>query len=297
MRKNGYITIRTFKGIKGYKFPLFIGKNLIIISNLQFNIHKVNSPTLPHAHPENQIIYYIKGSGKEIIEKNEYEVFPGTIVFIPKEKKHSFIPTFGTSAEIFTLRFEIIKNVIGGFKEEGHSLTILKFLNSKKPNLWLVSLERKKEIEFLIDKINEILKKKEFGYIIALKGYILLLLREFLISILERKINKKFSMKDRFFIEITNYLKKHINEKINSKDVAKFFKISQNYLQKIIKTYTGYSFTRYFNGIKIDYAKNLLKETTFEIKEIAGKIGIYDANYFSRLFKKIEGIPPSKYRK
>jgi len=296
--KYGYITIRTFQAIREYKFPLFLGENLVIISNLQLNIHKINSPTLPHLHSDNQIIYYIKGAGKEIIENKEYEVSPGVIFFIPMDKKHSFIPSPGTSAEIFTLRFEIIKNVIGDFKkDERSSLKILKFLYSKRPNLWKISNEKKNQIDTIINKINEILRKKEFGYLIALNGYILLLLREFLISMVERKNDKKLSIKDRFFINITNYLKENVEKKISSKDVSKLFRISQNYLQKIVKTYTGYSFTRYFNGMKIDYAKKLLKETTLQIKEIAGKLGIYDINYFSRLFKKIEGIPPSKYRK
>jgi AraC-like DNA-binding protein/mannose-6-phosphate isomerase-like protein (cupin superfamily) len=298
MERYGYITIKTFQAIREHKFPLFLGENLIIISNLQLNIHKINSPTLPHSHPDNQIIYYIKGSGKEIIENKEYEVFPGTIFFIPKDKKHSFIPSPGTSAEIFTLRFEIVKNVIGDFKKDKRSsLNILKFFNSKRPNLWKTSNERKNQIDAIINKINELLRKKEFGYLIALNGYILLLLKEFLISMVERKKDRGLTIKDRFFIDITNYLKENVDKKINSKDVAKLFKISQNYLQKIVKTYTGYSFTKYFNEIKIDYSKKLLKETTLEIKEIAGKLGIYDINYFSRLFKKIEGVPPSKYRK
>jgi AraC-type DNA-binding domain-containing proteins len=298
MERYGYITIKTFQAIREHKFPLFLGENLIIISNLQLNIHKINSPTLPHAHPDNQIIYYIKGSGKEIIENKEYEVFQGTIFFIPKDKKHSFIPSPRTSAEIFTLRFEIVKNVIGDFKKDKRSsLNILKFFNSKRPSLWKASNERKNQIGAIINKINELLRIKEFGYLIALNGYIFLLLKEFLISIVERKKDKVLTIKDRFFIDITNYLKENVDKKINSKDVAKLFKISQNYLQKIVKTYTSYSFTRYFNEIKIDYSKKLLKETTLEIKEIAGKLGIYDINYFSRLFKKIEGVPPSKYRK
>jgi len=298
MERYGYITIKPFQAIREHKFPLFLGENLIIISNLQLNIHKINSPTLPHSHPDNQIIYYIKGSGKEIIENKEYEVFPGTIFFISKDKKHSFIPSPGTSAEIFTLRFEIVKNVIGDFKKDKRSsLNILKFFNSKRPSMWKTSNERKNQIDAIINKINELLRIKKFGYLIALNGYILLLLKEFLISIVERKKDRGLTIKDRFFIDITNYLKENVDKKINSKDVAKLFRISQNYLQKIVKTYTGHSFTRYFNEIKIDYSKKLLKETTLEIKEIAGKLGIYDINYFSRLFKKIEGVPPSKYRK
>jgi len=297
MEKTGYITVKSFKTIKEYKFPLLINNHLIIISNLQLNIHKIDSKTLPHSHSDNQIIYYIKGSGKEIIDKKKFNVLPGTIIFIPEKKEHSFIPSAGTSAEVFTLRFETTRNIIKKIKnKEKGFLNILKLLYSKKPNLWCPSLKRREEIEYIIKNINEVLKEKKFGYLIALNGYIFLLFRCFLLSRIEKKKDEKFSIKDKLFININNYLKENFNKKIHSKDVASLFGISQNYLQKIIKTYTGYSFTRYFNGIKIDYAKKLLKDTTLEIKEIAGKIGIYDINYFSRLFKKIEGLPPSKIR-
>jgi len=298
MKEYGYITLKSFEAIREHKFPLLIGEHLIIISNLQLNIHKIDSQTLPHSHSDNQIIYYIKGSGKEIIDKKEFSVFPGSIVFIPEKKKHSFIPYAGTSAEVFTLRFETTRSIIKKIKgKEKEFLSILKLLYSKNPNSWNASLKRREEIESLIGNINETLKEKKFGYLITLNGYLLLLLREFLISMVERKKDEEVSVKDKLFININNYLKDNFDKDIGSKDVAALFKISQNYLQKIIKTYTGYSFTRYFNGIKIDYAKKLLKETTLEIKEIAGKIGIYDINYFSRLFRMIEGIPPSKMRR
>ena len=48
---------------------------------------------------------------------------------------------------------------------------------------------------------------------------------------------------------------------------------------------------------KINRAKELLIHDTISIMEISGMVGIEDALYFSRLFKKYTGVSPSAFRK
>lgn len=140
----GYITKETFETIKKHKFPLLLGSNLIIMSEIQLNFHKINSPTLPHSHSNSQIIYYVKGSGKEIIEEKEYEVSPGTIIFIPYNKKHSFFPIPNTTAEVFTIKFEIKRNIIRS-KIKNKFFYLLKLLHTKKTKLWEIKGEQKEK--------------------------------------------------------------------------------------------------------------------------------------------------------
>ncbi|HOM27462.1 MAG TPA: cupin domain-containing protein [bacterium] len=111
MKKN-YITKKTFEKIKDEKFNLLIGANLITITNIQLNFHKINSPTYPHYHPDAQLLYYLKGSGIEEIDGKKFNIVPGSFVFIPSYKKHAFFPYKETTAEIFTMRFEAKKNII-----------------------------------------------------------------------------------------------------------------------------------------------------------------------------------------
>lgn len=298
--KKEYITKKAFEKIKEQKFNLLIGPNLLTISNVQLNFHKIDTPTFPHSHKEAQVLYYLKGSGKEKIGRKVYNVFPETFVFIPKGVKHAFFPKKGTTAEIFALRFEIKRNIIKDMKSTFNKdfLRILKLLYGKQSKLWSISNESKLEIENIINKIDENLINKKFGYIISIEGYLLLFLREFLLSYLQRKevSEKPLSKKEVIFKKIIDNIKANIQKPLSIKDISKFLCFSSNYIQKIVKDYTGNSFTRLVHEIKIDYAKELLKNTAFEIKEIAGKCGFYDQNYFTRVFKKIEGISPSKFR-
>ena len=72
-------------------------------------------------------------------------------------------------------------------------------------------------------------------------------------------------------------------------------KLSPTYLSRTFKETTGYSVIEFFNKIKIDKAKELIIEGNKKIKEVAQTLGFTDEFYFSRIFKRIEGISPSEF--
>lgn len=76
---------------------------------------------------------------------------------------------------------------------------------------------------------------------------------------------------------------------------SKFF-INKYYLIKLFKQYYGATICSYILNKKITHAKYLLRFSNKSISEISEDCGISDSNYFSRMFKKIEGISPCKYR-
>ncbi|MCS7180139.1 MAG: AraC family transcriptional regulator [bacterium] len=296
--KKKFYTIKTYEDIKKEVFPLFLGNHLLLVSNVQLNIHEINIPTYSHFHKDYQIIYYLSGSGVERIDNKQIEVLPGMAILIPPFKKHSFIPTFNTEAQIFTLRFIIKKQILKKIKpKERKIFEIMKLLFSNRVHWWSLSEVKKKEIENTIKKISNIIMTKEFGWTIELEGYFYLLFKIFFTSFIEKKyLKEKKSRKEKFFTKIQEYIYSNIESKITSLDIAKKLILSQRYIQKIVKDFTGYSFSNFVNMLRIEKAKELLKNENFQVKYIAHKVGIFNVNYFSRLFKKIEGVSPTKYR-
>ena len=73
--------------------------------------------------------------------------------------------------------------------------------------------------------------------------------------------------------------------------------ISENYLSRLVKKYTGRSVGAWIDIVRIQRAKRLLSETRLPIIDIAAAVGIEDQSYFSRLFKKETGLTPSSFRK
>ncbi len=78
--------------------------------------------------------------------------------------------------------------------------------------------------------------------------------------------------------------------------LAEFNNISPVYFSGLFKAETGVTLTDYVNHKRIERAKYYLENTHLHIKEISVKCGMDDINYFSKLFKKLEGITPKEYR-
>ena len=57
------------------------------------------------------------------------------------------------------------------------------------------------------------------------------------------------------------------------------------------------SFTEYLNEVRIKRSRELLKDTDMEILDIALFVGYEDQSYFTKVFKKITGNTPRKFRK
>ncbi|MBM7566672.1 AraC family transcriptional regulator [Paenibacillus sacheonensis] len=67
------------------------------------------------------------------------------------------------------------------------------------------------------------------------------------------------------------------------------------YARTLFKQATGLSWTRYLTRVRMERAKELLRLGGLSIGEVAERCGYEDLHYFSRLFKKLEGLPPRAY--
>lgn len=109
--------------------------------------------------------------------------------------------------------------------------------------------------------------------------------------------SKTVSRKRLELVEIKNYLDEHYTEKIVLDDLAEKYYINKYYLTKIFKETYGSTINGYIIAKRITRAKQLLRFTDMTVDEIGAAVGMGDANYFSRTFRKVEGISPREYRK
>lgn len=79
-------------------------------------------------------------------------------------------------------------------------------------------------------------------------------------------------------------------------DLAAALHITPNHLNKTVKTVTGKTPTRWIAEATVLEAKMLLSQKEMSVSEVALAVGIEDASYFARLFKKYEGITPTEFR-
>jgi AraC-like DNA-binding protein len=93
------------------------------------------------------------------------------------------------------------------------------------------------------------------------------------------------------------FMNEHIHELISLEDLARSARFSPSHLHYIFKISTGSAPIEYFLRVKIRAAARDVYFSNAPIKDIAETYGIEDPYYFSRLFKKIMGMAPVRYRR
>lgn len=96
---------------------------------------------------------------------------------------------------------------------------------------------------------------------------------------------------------IKEYLDVNYCKKITLDELESKFFINKYYLTKIFKEAYGVTINNYILANRITRAKQLLRFSDMTVDRIACEIGMNDANYFSRMFKKVEGLTPKEYQK
>ncbi len=92
------------------------------------------------------------------------------------------------------------------------------------------------------------------------------------------------------------YINENFSRDISLDDVSREADISPYYFSKLFKQETGKNFIEYLTEARLRHARDLLKNSQYSIKEICARSGYSDPNYFSRIFKKSEGVTPSEFR-
>ena len=96
--------------------------------------------------------------------------------------------------------------------------------------------------------------------------------------------------------EIITYIKDN-HASLSMPELSKKFGYSLSHLDRIIKKHTGNGFASLITYERIVHAKNLLKNTSLSVSEVAKAVGLDSKEYFSNMFKKQTGITPTEYRK
>lgn len=94
-----------------------------------------------------------------------------------------------------------------------------------------------------------------------------------------------------------HYIHQNFTKDILLSDLAESMHVSHTYLTHTFREYMGIPPLRYINLKRLEYAAQLLLNTTLTCETIAEKTGFYDAPHLNRMFQKQFGCSPSTYRK
>jgi len=92
------------------------------------------------------------------------------------------------------------------------------------------------------------------------------------------------------------YIHSKFQEDLSLEDAAEHVHLNPYYFSKLFKQQTGETFIDYVTRLRIDQAKEMIRDSKLSLKEVCYAVGYKDPNYFSRVFKKVTGVTPSEYR-
>lgn len=228
------------------------------------------------------VMYILKGTGFfEDRDTPRQKVIPGTVFYQYPNKWHHFDPDPGTVWTEYWILFD-------GNKARQYFGDIIP---EKKP-LFKIGLE-----ESIIETYEELYDLWFYGTR-SNSEYSSLLVHKILAELYVKINGITFRRKDDIVHRAKICMKRDMQqEEFDFKEFADKVNMGYEVLRKRFKKETGFSPNQYFLMMKINSAKERLLRPNVSIKEIAYELGFSDQYYFSRLFKKKEGIPPKEFRK
>ena len=96
---------------------------------------------------------------------------------------------------------------------------------------------------------------------------------------------------------VKTYISSNCGQQISLSDAAELVHLHPNYLSKLFKNETGFTFLEYLTGCRIEKAKDMLKDFGIKLADIPAAVGYSDMRHFVKTFRKNTGLTPREYRK
>lgn len=233
------------------------------------------------------LIYCIKGSGWYSVYGKKYEMRENQWAIIPKRAPHLYASNNSNPWTIYWLHFS--GNQAAAYGENCYT-------PSEIPSGLTSRIADRNNL------FEEIFLTLSDNYSVDNLRYVSSMLYTYLATFRYLKNFRKYNAQQEridtkdIVSSAVRYMNENLEKNLTLSDVANYIGYSKSQFSLIFRNSTGHSPLNYFNLLKIRYACQLLETTDLKIKQICSKVGIDDNFYFSRLFTKIVGIPPKRYR-
>lgn len=254
------------------------------------NLQEVGSlkARIPHTSTRSGLMSYLcfivlDGEGSLMYEGRQYQLKQGDCVFIDCQKPYSH----STSEKLWSLAWchfygSSMPLVYEKYKERGG----LPIFHPDNVNVFKEILQQLYMLAGSSDYVRDMRINESLSVLLTL-----------LMQESWNPDNSAVSKKRMELVSVKNYMDEHYVEKITLDDLEAQFFINKYYLLKIFKETYGVTISSYLISRRITRAKQLLRFTQMTIDEVGCAVGMDGAGYFSRMFKKSEGISPKEYRK
>ncbi len=287
--------------IQYYKHKL---QNLIVVENI-VTIHymelKKDFNFRPESHDFWELVYADKESLIARTENETVVVEEGEILFHKPNEVHSLAANGKTAPNAFILSFVCKSRAMNFF--EGRKIKLNKnFIKF----IYMIAEEGKRTFNLPHFDPNltkmELLPDPALGGQQLIKNYLEILLIGVMRAETERKGANAIFLRENDGSEgltarAIAYMKENLTKKTTVAEICEHVHYNKSYLFRTFKRDTGSTVMQYFIRLKIEQAKQYLREGKMNIAQISEELAFDTPNYFTKTFRKITGYSPLQYKK
>lgn len=250
-----------------------------------------------------EFLYVDKGTVSVTAGSNNLILHAGDIVFHKPDEFHAFESIGSTPPNLVVFSFVCFSTAMQFFRNKSFTLK-----TEERELISHIIIEGKQTLRTPINvpSVEQVLLKSDAPF--ASQQLILLYLELFLItlyrnhsgSVLVRNASPKTSAgsrntRDALFSQIIQYMDANICETLTVSGICDVFSISRSTLHALFYSRHKCGPIDYFNGMKIQKAKEIIRNGTMNFTEIAYYLSFSSLPYFSKRFKQITGMSPGRY--
>jgi len=248
------------------------------IPTLEYFNNRSNSPSWLIEHSTIDFIdltYVVKGQAIYTINKQQIVVKEGDLLCIPKGTERYAVSEVPTEFECYAANF-LLHSPMGEDVE-----LPLQLLSSPGLHGDIIS-----QYKYL----NEAWLSRPPGFIMRYRAHLMLILQRFL-ALLVYDVNTY--QYDPRVKKAIRFITDNYADPLTISTVADTVALNAVYFGSLFKKETQYTFRDYLNTVRLNQAEDMLRSGKWNVSEVAHNCGFADVFYFSRIFKKHKGIPPS----
>lgn len=231
-----------------------------------------------HLHKEFEVIHVIEGTAVAYVGKNNYYlkegdtliVFPNQIHYYKCRQKGKFLIVIFSPERLSGIDKSICKSI---------------------PDTNCIPGEKGRELADVFCKIMEV---PDSYHDLILGGYINVVLG---LILPHMKLTAVCKEDNTALYNIMNFCSENFKEDITLEVLSEKLHLSKYYISHLINQNLKQNFNEYVSGLRISEACLLLRETDLKITDISEDVGFGTLRSFNRMFKKIVGLSPARYRR
>lgn len=239
----------------------------------------------PQGAAQDHLMLCIDGHGYAVIDGKEAHLQAGELLIIPRNTPHTYWAADDRPWSIYWVHF------LG--EEAGYYVERVPRRGQPAPVAHDASQEAIRLFRYCLDALYEGYGTENLIYAAQSVQHILslLLYRNHALPAEPRKKSWRSNLES-----MLEYMHDHLDEPLTLGDFARKAGLSVSHFSELFRSQTGQSPMAYFIHLRIRHACRLLDLTDKPVKVVAIETGYRDPYYFSRLFKKVMGHSPERYR-